>query len=215
MTITNMIIKKRIRNTLIIFILLIVLLIIRIAWIQFINGSSLQEKAYKQQTRDRIISPKRGTIYDATGKRLAVSASVETVTIEPKNIKKENKEMVAKKLSEILGIDYEETLKKVNKNSSIETVAKKIEKDKTDVLRQWIIDDKVKGINIDEDTKRYYPYNDLASSIIGFCGDDNQGLEGIEKTYDETLKGMPGKIVASKDAVRKRNTDDERTIYRS
>ena len=192
MKVSNITSKKRMRFFLIIFILLFFFFFFRVGWIQFVNGSDLQIKAFEQQTRDRLISPKRGTIYDSTGKTLAVSASAEMVTLEPKNIDSKDKEKVAKAISQTLEIEYDTVWKKINKNTSIETVARKIEKEKTDKLRIWMEqEDITKGINIDEDTKRYYPYNSLASNVIGFCGVDNQGLEGLEKTYDDVLNGIP------------------------
>ena len=194
--------KKKIRNALFICFLIILILIGRLGFIQFIQGEELSSLAYEQQTLDRKINPKRGTLYDATGKKvLAVSSTVETVTINPGNISKENKEKVAKKLSELFELDYEKTLKKVKKRSSIETIAKKVNKDKTDDLRKWIEENKITtGINIDEDTKRYYPYSTFAAQVIGFCGSDNQGLDGIEAKYDEQLKGKQGSIRRHTDA---------------
>ena len=160
--------KKKIRNVLFIFFLIILILIGRIGFIQFVQGKELSSLAYEQQTLDRKINPKRGTLYDATGKNvLAVSSTVETVTINPGNISKENKEKVARKLSELFEIDYEKTLKKVTKRSSIETIAKKVNKDKTNELRKWMEENKITtGINIDEDTKRYYPYSTFAAQVI-------------------------------------------------
>ena len=194
--------KKKIRNVLFIFFLIILILIGRIGFIQFVQGKELSSLAYEQQTLDRKINPKRGTLYDATGKNvLAVSSTVETVTINPGNISKENKEKVARKLSELFEIDYEKTLKKVTKRSSIETIAKKVNKDKTNELRKWMEENKITtGINIDEDTKRYYPYSTFAAQVIGFCGSDNQGLDGIEAKYDEQLKGKQGSIRRHTDA---------------
>ena len=199
---TNLSRRKRLRWVLYITFLLFALLLIRIAFIQFVQGEELQAMAYQQQSLDRNITPKRGSIYDATGKvELAVSASVETVTVNPVNIPEEQKEKVAKKLAEIFELDYEVTLKKVKKRSSIETIAKRVDKAKTDTLRVWMEENNIKtGINIDEDTKRYYPFNNLASQIIGFCGSDNQGLEGLESYYEENLKGESGKIVRVSDA---------------
>ena len=82
-------------------------------------------------------------------------------------------------------MDYDTVLKRVKRNSSIETIARKVDKEKADELRVWMSDNGIsKGINIDEDTKRYYPYNTLASQVIGFCGSDNQGLDGIEAIYE-------------------------------
>lgn len=194
--------KKRMRNILFIIFILITILIGRIGFIQLIQGKELLQMAYEQQTLDRTINPKRGTIYDNTGKNvLAISSTVETITVNPGNIPKEDKEKVAKKLSEIFEVDYESTLKKVNKRSSIETIAKKVEKQKADELRIWLEENYITtGINIDEDTKRYYPNNNLASQIIGFCGSDNQGLDGIEAKYDEILSGSKGTIQRHTDA---------------
>ncbi len=193
---------KRIRNMLFITFFILTLLIFRLGYIQLITGEELSAMAYKQQSLDRKINPKRGTIYDSTKKNiLAVSANVETVTINPVNIKEEDKIKVAKALSDILGVDYEKTLKKVKKRSSIETIAKKVEKEQTDKLRVWIQENNItSGINIDEDTKRYYPYSNLAAQFIGFCGSDNQGLDGIEAIYEKELKGSNGSIVKLTDA---------------
>ncbi len=188
--------NRRIKKSLFIVFALFVLLTARIGFIQFVQGEELQTKAYVQQTMDRNINPKRGTIFDATGKVvLAMSATVETVTINPTNIAKENKEKVAREFANIFNLDYETTLKKVEKRSSIETIVKRVDKDKTNQLREWLEKNEItNGVNIDEDTKRYYPYNSLASHVIGFCGTDNQGLDGIELTYDSDLKGEKGKI---------------------
>ena len=200
---TNISRKKRLRNILFVSFCVCTLLVIRIGFIQFSQGSELQAMAYTQQTLNRKINPKRGTIYDSTGKNvLAVSASVETVSVNPGNIKKEDKEKVARTMSEIFDIDYETVLKKVNKNSSIETIVKKVEKEQADKLRMWMDENNImSGINIDEDTKRYYPYSTLASNVIGFTGSDNQGLEGIESKYDDILKGETGKILKLTDAT--------------
>ena len=193
--------KKKMRNMLFIVFLIIVILIGRLGYIQLIQGKELSELAYEQQTLDRAINPKRGTIYDATGTVLAQSSTVETVTVNPGNISAENKEKVAKKLAEIFELDYEKVLKKVSKRSSIETIAKRVNKEKTDQLREWMEENKITvGINIDEDTKRYYPYNNFASQIIGFCGSDNQGLDGIEAKYDKELSGTKGAIKRHTDA---------------
>ena len=194
--------KKRMRNAIIVVFLVANLMIGRIAWIQFIDGNKLKYMAYVQHTLDRKINPKRGTIYDATGtKVLAVSATVRTITVNPVNIAKEDKEKVAKALSEIFNVDYETTLKKVSKRSSIETIARKVEKEQADELIKWMEQNNIlTGINVDEDTKRYYPYNNLAPQIIGFCGSDNQGLDGIEALYDSKLKGETGKIIKITDA---------------
>ena len=188
--------KKKMRNALFITIIIFILLTARLSYIQFIWGAELSQMASSQQAQSRSITAKRGTIYDSTGKYvLAMSSSVESVSVNPTNITNENKEKVAKALSEIFELDYETVFKKVSKRSSIETIVKKVDKEKTDELRKWMEDTGISaGINIDEDSKRYYPYNDLAAQVIGFCGSDNQGLDGIEAKYDEVLKGVNGKI---------------------
>lgn len=194
--------KKRMKSEMIIAILILSLLLTRIGYIQFIKGEELQAMAYMQQTLDRNINPKRGTIYDATGKTiLAVSSTVETITVTPTTIKKEDREKIATALSNIFSLNYENILKKVSKRSSIETIIKKVDKEKADELRVWMQNNSITaGINIDEDTKRYYPFNNLASQVIGFCGSDNQGLDGIEALYDKILKGSTGKITKLRDA---------------
>lgn len=202
MIITKISSKRRMKIIMLIALTLLVCLIIKIGIIQFKDGSYLQYLAYEQQSLNRSISPKRGTIYDGTGKNiLAVSSTTQTVTINSVNIKEEDKEKVARKLSEIFELDYEKMLKKVNKKSSIETIVKRVEKEKTDELRKWMEENNIEsGINIDEDTKRYYPYNNLAAQFIGFCGSDNQGLDGIEAKYNDILKGQNGRIEKITDA---------------
>ena len=197
---------KKLRVTLIVVILILLLLIVRIGFLQFVQGNYLKELAYNQQTINQIISPKRGNIYDSTGKALAISAQVDTITINPNKLvknsneeTKEFKEKIAKGLSEIFELNYDEVLEKVNSSSQVETIAKKVEQEKVDTLKKWMEDNKISvGINIDEDTKRYYPYNTVASNVIGFCGSDNQGLSGVESKWDSILTGTPGKIVSSK-----------------
>lgn len=195
--------KKRLMRMLMVAFVICNLLIVRVGFIQFVQGTELQAKAYAQQTLNRNINPKRGTIWDATGKvALAVSASVETVSVNPTNIAKVDKERVARALADIFDLSYETVLKKVSKNSSIETVVKKVDKEKADKLRVWMQENNITtGINIDEDSKRYYPYSTLAANVIGFTGSDNQGLDGIESKYDNILKGTQGKILKLTDAT--------------
>lgn len=202
----NLMHYKKLRVTLIVVILILLLLIVRIGFLQFVQGNYLKELAYNQQTINQIISPKRGNIYDSTGKALAISAQVDTITINPNKLVKNSneetkkfKEKIAKGLSEIFELNYDEVLENVNSSSQVETIAKKVEQEKVDTLKKWMEDNKISvGINIDEDTKRYYPYNTVASNVIGFCGSDNQGLSGVESKWDSILTGTPGKIVSSK-----------------
>ena len=218
--------SQRLGIMMLIFFLILLLLIFRIGWLQLVQGADLKEAMYDQLTADRIISPKRGTIYDSTGKALARSVQVDTVSIDSTKIVVENKdedvakvktkelrEKVAKAFSDIFELNYDETFKKVSsESSSVQTIARKVEKDKIDKLKEWMKNNKIySGINIDEDTKRYYPYDNLASNLIGFCGTDNQGLEGLEAKWDSVLTGTPGKIVASQDAVQDLIPDQNQT----
>lgn len=202
--------QKKYKIFLIFIIIVLIILLIRIFYLQTIKSSYLKEQAYKQLVTTQVISTKRGTIYDSCGNQLAISSKVDTISINPSKIKDESsdektknlKEKVAKALSEIFELDYEETLNKVNSEKSVETIAKKVEEEKVNKLKSWMKDNETySGINIDSDTKRSYPYNNLASNLIGFCGSDNQGLEGIEYYWDSVLSGTPGKIVTTKDAA--------------
>ena len=216
---TNLLAVKKFRIVLASLLIIFLLLIIRLIWLQFVQGSDLKEQAYNQQTTDQIISTSRGTIYDSTGETLAISTPTDTVTINPKKIvgsndeeTKAKREKVAKAFSEIFELDYNETLEKVNSTSNVQTIAKKVDKDKIDKLKQWMETEKIStGINIDEDTKRVYPYNNLASNLIGFCGTDNTGIQGIEDSWNSVLQGTPGKITTSTDAIQEEIPDSNQT----
>lgn len=215
----NLVHTTKLKILAVVTILVFLFLIGRIGFLQFVQGNFLKEKAYQQQTINQIISPKRGNIYDSTGKALAIGAQVDTITINPTKIVKNNevdtkdyKEKVAKGLSDIFGLNYDEILEKVNRTSQVETIIKKVEHEKVEQLKQWMEENKVSaGINIDEDTKRYYPYSTVASNVIGFCGSDNQGLSGIEAKWESALTGTPGKIVSSKGSDQKEIPNAEET----
>lgn len=202
----------------IIIIVLILVLVFRVGYIQFVKGEYYKEMEYNQSTSSIVIAAKRGTIYDSNKKALAISADVDTISVNPKQIvvktngqkndekTQELKEKLAKEFSEIFDINYDDTLEKLNSTNETEKIVSKVENDKVEVLKKWLKENKISaGINIDEDTKRYYPYNNLASNLIGVCGTDNQGLDGIELEYDSILKGTNGKITTSisvrKDAI--------------
>ena len=216
---TNLLAVKKFRIVLASLLIIFLLLLIRLIWLQFVQGPALKEKAYNQQTTDQIISTSRGTIYDSTGKTLAISTPTDTVTINPKKIvastpeeTKAKKEKVAKAFSDIFELNYDETLGKVNSTSNVQTIAKKVDKTKIDELKSWMEEEKIStGINIDEDTKRVYPYNNLASNLIGFCGTDNTGIQGIEDSWNKVLQGTPGKLTTSTDAIREEIPDSNQT----
>ena len=206
--------KKRLYFMIIAIFLVMCGLSVRIFWIQFIKGDWLKKMADEQHSMERAFNPCRGTIYDATGRRiLAISSSVESITVNPVNIKVEDREKLANKIAEMFDLDYEKILKKISKRSSIETIITKIDKEQSNEFRNWLYENNITtGVNIDVDTKRYYPYNTMASQIIGFCGIDNQGLMGIESKYDNELKGVKGSIVKKTDA-RGGNLDKEGENY--
>lgn len=194
--------SKSLLICLLVFFIVLLLLILRLAYLQFIKGPDLKEAANRQQSTNRVISAKRGNIYDSTGKLLAASASVDTVSINPSKIKDENKETLAKAFSDIFELNYDEVLEKINSTSSFETIVKKVEKDKITQLQNWMTENKIyAGINIDEDVKRYYPYGNLASNLIGFCTTDNEGQEGLELKWNSILSGTSGKISSIENAA--------------
>lgn len=192
--------KKRLLVLLVVFSIVVLALIVKVGYIQFVQGEELQRKAYYQQNSSRIISPIRGTIYDRNGKDLAISVQVGTITCNPNAIKADEAEGIANDLSAFLGMDKEKVYALITKDSNSVTIKKKIDKDTEDKIRKWITEKKVKGINIDEDAKRYYPDGNLAAHVIGFTGADNQGLQGIESRMEKYLKGLPGRILSGVDA---------------
>ena len=196
-----------------VFVIMLTLLLGKIAYLQFIKGNELKSKAYAQQMTSTVLNSKRGTIYDAGNKILAISSLVDTVSINNGEVKYSNgedvpKEVLAAGFSEIFSLDYEETLAKLNQESSIITIAKRVDNELVDNLNKWMEENKItSGINIDEDSKRTYPYNNLASNIIGFYGND-QGLAGIEAEWDKELSGTPGRLVTSTNVNREAISDE-------
>ena len=190
---------------------------------QIVKGKELREREQLQSIASSTIDAKRGIIYDCNKKALAISADVDTITVNPKlitvkvdgNVDEEKtkslKEKIAKEFSDLFKLDYNETLNKLNSEKSTETIAEKVETDKVKELQKWMKDNSTySGINIDEDTKRYYPFNNLASNLIGFCGSDNQGLDGIELEYDDVLKGTNGKLTTAISASQKAIPDSNK-----
>lgn len=208
--ITEIIYGSRIRMLLVFFIVLFLALLGVIINLQFVRGDELKRMEYNQSISSIEISAKRGIIYDCNKKALAISANVDTITVNPSYMvvksdgvineskTKDLRERIATKFSQIFELDYAEVLEKLNSKKSVETIISKVEATKVDELRKWLNENNLNaGINIDEDTKRYYPYNNLASNLIGVCGNDNQGLDGIELSYDSILKGTNGKLTTA------------------
>ncbi|MBE7024435.1 MAG: PASTA domain-containing protein [Ruminococcaceae bacterium] len=175
----------------------VAVLLLRTGYWQFVRGRELKEAAVEQQTRDSLVSSERGTIYDRNMKVLAQSASTNMVCVVPVTIKeKNNAEEVARALSEILDISYDDVYAKTQKNSYYEIVKRRVEAGEVEKIRAL----NLAGIRLDADTKRYYPNGSLASHVIGFTGNDNQGLWGLESVYDSVLKGTAGRIITAKSA---------------
>ena len=197
-------VKKRLLILLCMFAVIVTALIGRLAYIQFVQGEELQKKAFVQQNSGRVISPMRGTIYDRNGKKLALSVQAATISCNPNEIAKNKKlttEQVAAGLAQLLSMDQEEVYRLITKKVNSVIIKRKVERDVEIQIRTWISENSVRGINIDEDAKRYYPGGNLMSHILGFAGDDNQGLMGgIEEVMDKYLKGTPGKILSEVDA---------------
>lgn len=169
---------------------------------QIIKGSELSQAAVEQQTRDKTINSKRGSILDRNGNVLAASISVETVTASPVDVKKNDTsiEEISQNIATLLGMEYESVYKKINQNTSYVIVKRKVDKSVADQVRAYLNDNDISGFTLVTDTKRYYPYDNLASHIIGFTGTDNQGLAGIELQYDSYLKGASGRLITASDA---------------
>jgi len=170
--------------------------------IMVIHGNEYSTLAAKQQLTTTTIEAKRGTIYDCNGNILATSATVWTVYIAPQDIADDKEaRLISDGLAEILALDAEEIYQKTKKNTAYERIVKRVEEGTAAKIRAFISEHSLGSvIGLDEANKRYYPNGSLASTVLGFVGDDNQGLEGIEYQYDSLLRGVPGKVVSSKNA---------------
>jgi stage V sporulation protein D (sporulation-specific penicillin-binding protein) len=193
----NMIFRSGI--VLLVFFVAVGVLIFFLSKYQIIEYDLYQSRAISQQTLNTTINANRGKITDCNGVELAVSKTVKTVYISPKNIKNETQARdIAKNLSKILDVDYERVYEKTQKNNFYEVIKRKVENDIADKVREYVSKSKVTGVHLIDDTKRYYPYNNLASHIIGFVGTDNTGLDGVELTYNKYLSGTNGKLITAK-----------------
>lgn len=169
--------------------------------IQISNGDYYQQRAIAQQLRTTSITANRGTIYDRNGKVLAASATVWTVLFSPADITDEEAEILADGMSEILGVDREFVIEKAkNKKNYYQIVKKKVEKEIADQVIEFAAEHDINGVSLQEDSRRYYPYGDLAAGVLGFTNDENQGAYGLEAAYNSVLSGTPGKQVSAKNA---------------
>ena len=172
--------------------------------IQIVHHDEYEAAAIAQQVRETTVSAARGMLYDRNGRILAISAGVDTIYISPAEIERghEDAEAIAKGLSEILGVDYETILKRAqNTKSWYEVVARKVEPEVSEKVREFKAEGGYSGIKIEADTKRYYPNGSLASHVIGFVGLENKGLGGVEARYDSLLSGKNGYVMRSTTAA--------------
>lgn len=180
--------------------------------IMIFKGEEYQAKASEQQLYDSLLSAPRGDIYDSNMNLLATSSPAWTVYITPNGINnlddakqaEETRQAIANGLSSILEMEYDDIYDMTKKKSYYVIVKKKVEKTTVDEIRKFIVENKslemANYIGLDETTKRYYPNDTLASTVLGFVGDDNQGLAGLESYYDNELTGIAGRVVSAKDA---------------
>ncbi len=191
--------RIRILYTFIAFAAILILLGVRLVFLQIFQSSELQKKAIEQQTRDSLVASHRGAIYDRNGKTLAQSSTAQTVTANPNEIQKAKKDIgeTAAKLASVLEMDTNEIRAMLEKKTNHVTIKRRVEDDIATAVREL----ELTGVYLQEDAKRYYPYGNFASHILGFVGNDNQGLGGIEALYENQLKGNPGRVIALKNAL--------------
>ncbi len=170
------------------------ILVSRVVYIQIFKSHELQKMAYEQQTRDRLITPKRGSILDRNGTGIAVTETVNAVSVIHAQIKDE--EATAEYLAKKLELNYDKVLEKVKQRVALVRIKTKVDKKTALEIRKADIP----GIVVDEDVKRVYPYSNLAAQVIGFVGKDNQGIIGVEAKYDKYLEGKAGKILTLTDS---------------
>lgn len=186
--------KKKILVVFLAAFILILYLIGRLVYLMVFDAEYYQQKAEDLHERERDIKAARGEIIDRNGTVLATNRTVCTISVIHSQI--ENPEKVTEKLSEFLEMDADQVRKKVEKISSIERIRSNVDKRTGDKIRNLGL----AGVKVDEDFKRYYPYNELASKVLGFTGGDNQGIVGLEVKYEKYLKGINGKILTTTDA---------------
>lgn len=186
--------KKKILVVFLAAFILILYLIGRLVYLMVFDAEYYQQKAEDLHERERDIKAARGEIIDRNGTVLATNRTVCTISVIHSQI--ENPEKVIEKLSEFLEMDADQVRKKVEKISSIERLRSNVDKRTGDKIRNLGL----AGVKVDEDFKRYYPYNELASKVLGFTGGDNQGIVGLEVKYEKYLKGINGKILTITDA---------------
>lgn len=179
------------------------ILLARLYRLQITDHEYYEQLAVEQQLREAPTSAARGVIYDTNMNALAVSASVDNIYLSPAEIEMygEDKELIARELSKILDLEYDDVLEKASRTGSwYVTLARKVERETADKVREFKNEYSLRGVRLETDTKRYYPNSSLACHLIGFVGTDNYGLEGIEAQYDSALAGSAGRTVRATNA---------------
>ncbi|MBQ8995135.1 MAG: stage V sporulation protein D, partial [Oscillospiraceae bacterium] len=195
--------KKRIVLIMTAFILFFAIIVGRLAYLSILQHGYYTERASSQQLRDSVVAAERGIIYDANMNILARSATVWTVALAPIRIDEENYDRISTFLSEKLDLAYETVLEKCKGDNYYSILKRKVDKPIVDEIQEFIDKYDIAGIQFTEDTKRYYPYGNFASQVLGFVGTDNNGLYGLEAYYDATLSGTPGRTLTAVNAYGK------------
>jgi len=195
---TTINIRKRLVFVFFILALGLITVLLRTGWLQFVRGSELQEKALNNRLNIMPVAAQRGVIYDRNGHELAISIATDYIGAFPQEIRDSGKaQEIANQLAAILELPPDEVYTRITRNTGFEFVERQVEFTKS----QKIKDLKLTGIEVVPENRRYYPNGPLAAHVLGFCGIDNQGLEGLEVMYDTQLAGEPGKIVLEFDAL--------------
>lgn len=190
-------VRRKITFVLIVLFIFFAAVLAKLSYIQFVQGSELQQKAEALRTRNVAVAAKRGTIYDSTGSKLAISISADSIYAVPPEVVKSGKaEETALFLSRLLKMDYDTLLGKITANRSFEWIKRKADFE----VAQEIVNAGLPGIKVAQESQRFYPKGMLACHVLGFAGIDNQGLEGIEIAYEDQLKGIDGSVVGEFDA---------------
>ena len=201
--------KKRLLFVFVVVASISLALIVRLGYLQIVRGEELKKGAIGQWTKGITIKSKRGIIYDRKGQKLAVSISASTVWASPADVKAGDPEKTAEEVARVLDMDKDKIYEKITKNIRTERIKQWVTREEAIELRKL----NLPGIEIVDDNRRYYPYGNFASYILGFTNIDNVGLYGIEKTYDEYLSGTPGKWIKTTDAPGRQLPFDGEKIY--
>ncbi|MDQ7793952.1 MAG: penicillin-binding transpeptidase domain-containing protein [bacterium] len=195
MAAVRMTIRRRVFSVFALLLSFQLVLMGRLAWLQLVRGAELSERAFYVRTREVPVEAKRGTVYDRLGRELAISVNVDSVYAVPLEIPADKAPEVARRLAEVLDLDYETLLERLIRRQAFVWIQRKISSDQARQLKELLLP----GIGFTQEAQRFYPKGSLASHVLGFAGIDSQGLAGLEYSYDRYVRGQPGKIVIEYD----------------